>query len=973
MFEPSPTPRAFALPLGVDVPAEIVAGLTARLGADAPEDWARVELMVNTRRMARRIRAIFDAGPARLLPRLSLVTDPGLSWDLADLPPAVPSLRRRLELVQLIRALLDREPRLAARAALFDLATSLAALMDEMQGEGVSADTIAGLDVSDMSGHWARALKFIAIARGFLATTDGTMDAAGRQRLAVERRIAAWHANPPQHPVIVAGSTGSRGTTLMLMEAVARLPQGALILPGYDFDQPAQVWDGMDDALTAEDHPQYRFRRLMDGLGIGPADIHPWSDTSPPSPARNRLVSLALRPAPVTHAWLTEGPALQGLTDGLKDVTLLEAPSPRAEALAIAMRLRQAAEDGIRAALITPDRMLTRQVAAALARWEITPDDSAGMPLQLSPPGRFLRQVASLFVRPMTGAALIALLKHPLTHSGEGRGIHLLLTRDLELHLRRYGPAFPDAAALVRWAEKQADRRGIWVEWLTDTLCGLDDRAEDTLEGWTERLLSVAERVAGGPAEGSGGLWERNAGIKARSVLDLLQAEAPAGGDLTATEFADLLGALLSGEEVRDRDAAHPGIMIWGTLEARVMGADLLILGGLNEGSWPEAPAPDPWLNRQMRKDAGLLLPERRIGLAAHDFQQAIGAAEVWLTRAVRSEDADTVPSRWLNRLTNLLGGLRDTEGPALLAEMQKRGKYWLELAEELERPLPTPAAPRPAPRPPLDARPRHYRVTEIRTLIRDPYAIYARKVLGLQPLDPLMQEADAADRGTLIHKVFERFIKDAGPDDLTPERLLECADRELADLPWPAARRLWRAKLARITNDFIAGEKERQKRGIPTGFEVKAEDEIAPHGVSLTGRADRLDRTDDGRIVLYDYKTGHVPTEAEQKGFDKQLLIEAAMAERGAFEDFPPTPVAGASYLGVGTQAKTVEAPLADMPPAEVWADLGKLMAAYLDLSQGFAARRAMRKDTDVSDYDHLSRFGEWDVTAPSNPEDVG
>ncbi|WP_121060974.1 double-strand break repair protein AddB [Chachezhania antarctica] len=972
MFEPDILPRVFALPPGADVPAEIVSGLTAR-HQGPPEALARVELMVNTRRMARRIRAIFDDGPALLLPQLSLVTDPGLSPALADLPLSVPPLRRRLELVQLIRALLDQQPDLASRAALFDLADSLAALMEEMQGEGVSPDTISGLDVSDMSGHWARALQFIGIART-LMDTDTAPEAAGRQRMAVEQRIAAWQANPPQHPVIVAGSTGSRGTTLMLMEAVARLPQGALVLPGFDFDQPARIWSSMDDALAAEDHPQYRFRRIMDVLGIGPGDVRPWTDTPAPAPARNRLVSLALRPAPVTHAWLSEGPKLDGLGEALENVTLVEAPGPRAEAMAIAMRLRKAAEDGTKAALITPDRMLTRQVAAALAQWGIEPDDSAGMPLQLSPPGRFLRQVAQLFARPLTGAALIALLKHPLTHSGEGRGIHLLLTRDLELQLRRHGPAFPDPAALIAWAEKMPERRGVWAQWLITAICPLFDPATASLEDWTDRLLSASERIAGGSvAEGSGGLWDKNAGKKARAVVDLLAQEAPAGGDLSATEFSDLLGALLGEDTVRDRDAAHPGIMIWGTLEARVMGADLLILGGLNEGSWPEVPAPDPWLNRAMRKEAGLLLPERRVGLSAHDFQQAIGAREVWLTRAERSDDADTVLSRWVNRLTNLLGGLRNTDGPKLLNAMRERGRHWLQLAEALETPAHIDPAHRPAPRPPVDARPKQYRVTEIRTLIRDPYAIYARKVLGLQPLDPLVQEAEASDRGTVIHKVFERFIKDTPVDELTPERLLACADAELANVPWPAARRLWRAKLARIADDVIRAEHDRQKLGQPGGFEVKAEDHVTAHAITLTGRADRIDRAEDGRLLLYDYKTGHVPTQAEQKGFDKQLLIEAAMAERGAFDGFPAAPVAAADYIGVGAKYKTEAAPLADIAPAEVWEDLGTLMEAYLEVAQGFTSRRAMRKDTDSGDYDHLARFGEWDVTATAKPEDVG
>ena len=306
MFDPSPLPRVFALPCGLDFPRALVDGLLARSAGLPPEALARVELVVNTRRMTRRIREIFDAGPPRLLPRLSLLTDLGARGAMDRLPPAIPPLRRRLELTQLIAALLDRQPDLAARASLYDLADSLAGLIDEMQGEGVSPEDIRNLDVSDLSGHWARAQAFIGIAEDMIQTGEEALDPQARQRRVVEDLIAQWQVDPPGHPVILAGSTGSRGTTLMLMQAVARLPQGALVLPGYDFDQPAAVWQGLDRALTSEDHPQYRFRKMMEAMEIAPGDIRPWIDTPPPAPERNRLVSLALRPAPgKAKRWLT--------------------------------------------------------------------------------------------------------------------------------------------------------------------------------------------------------------------------------------------------------------------------------------------------------------------------------------------------------------------------------------------------------------------------------------------------------------------------------------------------------------------------------------------------------------------------------------------------------------------------------------------------------------------------------------------
>ncbi|MEO1555030.1 MAG: double-strand break repair protein AddB, partial [Pseudomonadota bacterium] len=662
MFDAATSPRVFGCAVGVDFPAAVIAGLEERLKDAPPDAWARVTLMVNTRRMARRLRELFDAGPPRLLPRIRMITDLDHLLPGNPLPHPTSALRRRLELVALTNKLIEQQTGFAPETAGFDLADSLATLMDEMQGEGVTAADIANLDVSDQSGHWARAQAFIAIAQSYIDTSKTAPDAEGRQRETVLKLAAHWAENPVTDPVLVVGSTGSRGTTQLLMRAVAALPQGALILPGFDFEM-AHVWDAMAKDKAGEDHPQFRFLKLTESMGIHPTDITAWSDNPVPTVARNRLISLAMRPAPVTNAWRIEGPKLGDLEVATAPITLVEADTPRAEAITIAMRLRAAAESGQRAALITPDRMLTRQVTAALDRWNILPDDSAGTPLHLTPPGRFLRHVTGLFDRPLDAETLITLLKHPLTHSDHGRNDHILKTQKLELRMRKSGLPYPDRQSLVRFAsladKKDADGMEVWANWVADVTCAKSVSGKLSLKDWVNRHVGLATDIANGPGGADGGeLWLKKAGQEARKTMTDVLAEADAATELTASDYANLIGGILSQGEVRDRDSPHASIMIWGTLEARVQGADLVILAGLNDGTWPEAPKPDPWLNRKMRLDAGLLLPERRIGLSAHDFQQAVAAPEVWLTRSIRSDDAETIPSRWINRLRNLTVGL---------------------------------------------------------------------------------------------------------------------------------------------------------------------------------------------------------------------------------------------------------------------------------------------------------------------------
>lgn len=980
MFETSGKPRVFGMPPGADFASALVAGLQERGHEMSAVEWARTEIYVNTSRMQRRIRDVFDAGPARILPRVKLITELANDPLVEAGPPSISPLRRRLQLSQFVAKLLDQDPDLAPRAALYDLSDSLANLMEEMHGEGVDPSVFAELDVTDESGHWDRALRFLNIVTPFFHENEAP-DKDLRLRRVIMAKALNWIANPPTHPIIIAGSTGSRGATSLLMQAVANLPQGAIILPGFDFDLPHDVWDSMQDDLVSEDHPQYRFRKLMNLLALSRDDITSWDNAEPAHPARNALVSLSLRPAPVTDQWLRDGPLLGDLVAATEGLTLLEATSPRAEAEAIALRLRIAAQDGKTAALISPDRILTRQVTAALDRWDIKPDDSAGVPLSLSPPGRMLRHVADLFGKPVTGESLLTLLKHPLCHSdGEDRGPHLRFARELELELRRSGPPFPTHETLSEWVRKTTkpeEDRVAWAAWIGQLITGLDDPAEQDLLQHLEKHIALAERLCGGPLNtDSGELWTQAAGREARRICDNLIENSDAGGSLTTREYASLFGAVLSEGVVRNPDGAHPNILIWGTLEARVQGADLIILGGMNEGVWPEAAAPDPWLNRNLRKAAGLLRPERRIGLSAHDYQQAVAGKEVWISRAKRTADAETVPSRWVNRLVNLLGGLPAQNGVIALEKMRAQGDTWLSMAASLSVPKVTvEPAKRPSPMPPVEARPKSISVTQVKTLIRDPYAIYAQKILRLKALDPLAPRVDAPLRGMIVHEILEKFIK-SGTQAIDPNarEILMSISNEIfeRDCPWPTIRAQWLSRMERVADIYLMGEAQRQALARESRTEVGGEILVLDTGVSLTCKADRIDLTLGDTAIIYDYKTGVVPTAKVQATFDKQLLLEAAMVELGAFKDIGSHPVDGAAFVAVNSDMKDVAAPLVDHPAMTVWADFAKLLAAYNDKTRGYSARMAMFSRTDVSYYDHLARFGEWDTSQDAVPEDL-
>ena len=977
MFIPSSAPRVFAMPPGCEFAAEFVSGLKRRLEGQPPDAIARVEIYLNTRRTQRRIVDEFvNRGPG-LLPDLRLVTDLAHDPRYALIPSAVSPLRRRLELAQLIKKLLEGDQRFSARATVFELAHSLADLMDEMRGEGVDPDDLRSLDLTHHSAHWEQSLRFIEIIERHWGK-NAVPDTEARRRMVTERLISDWSSNPPDHPVIVAGSTGSRGTTQLLMRAVAQLPQGCLVLPCFDFDMPPEIWSELDDAMVAEDHPQFRFKSLANALKMQPGDVVPWNAEFQVNAARNRLVSLALRPAPVTDQWMTAGPKLRNVEAATEHLSLVEAPNSRIESVAIALLLRESAEKGESAALVTPDKTLARQVTAALLRWEIRPFDSTGDRLSQTSLGRFLRQIAEILGTASTAESLISLLKHPFAHSGDGRAHHSDLTSDLESELRRAAPVRDVADHIWDWSDRQnlSEFDSQWADWLCSCLEMIRDVGEDRLDILIDRHIEIAEAIAAGSdSSGPGALWDGNTGAAVQKAMTALRADAEAGGTYNPADYVALLSRFLSWQSVYHSHEAYPGIMIWGTIDCRMQRPDVVIAAGLNEAIWPALSPQDPWLNREMRKQIGLLLPERRTGLAAHDFQQAIAAPRVFLTRSVSDADAPTRPSRWIARLISLLAGIGE-RGEQALASMRNRGQQYVDFAERLDAAdsLPSPAT-RPSPAPPGETRPKKLSVTEIRTLVTDPYAIYAKHVLKLRRLKPLHYTPEPMLRGTLIHSIFKSFIEEAmgSPESISSENLLEIAELALADAAIPRnASRMWLASIRRIADQFVENEILRQTDCRPCKFEHMGEIDFPELDFQLVAKADRIDSGDQSERAIYDYKTGKLPSKTLIKYVDKQIPLQTMMLELGGFGEDVCGDVHRAGYIRVCNETEESNVQRWEETSAgpkdlfhEAWVEFQMLIQHYRNCRHGYTSRNLPQRLTWGGDYDHLARFGEWDDSA--------
>ena len=949
MAEPrKPGPLVYSIAAHRGFADALVAGLVPRYREEG-FGLARLTLLVPSSRAARTLSEAFirHAGEngegGLLMPRMIAVGDLDLDEKLgaaldplgaSDIPPACDPVRRWLTLDRLIaeeRAGEGMTP-LPGRARL-NLAREMARTMDRLLVEEKEVTDLlseAVLDsVAGLADHWKRSIRLFArVNARWQDELDarGEVDAATRRNLLFDYAAKRWRETPPPHPVIAAGVTSASPALARLLRVVAGLPQGAVVLPDLDLAMDAVAWDelglagaskepggpvfGADDAVT---HPQYHLKLLLNRMGVNRAEVQPWHrrGIAAADPARSRAISALFLPPQASRSWST----LEAKDRRLDGVRLLASATIEEEAQAIALLVRQQLEvPEKRIAVVTADRGLARRVAQHLERWHIAADDSAGRPLALTTAGRLFGLLAEIAANGPDPANLVAAFGHPLVRSWDGLA------------------------------------RGDWL-----------------------KGLRAFDRELRGPSPAPGMEPLRAAAAKAKIAAWWEEAEAL----VTTIETADLAGVLRDAMEavaVRPGYGGHPRVAIYGLLEARMARADLVICGGLNEGSWPQPPGADALLAPAVLRALGVPGAEFRIGLAAHDLAGAMGAPQVVLSRSLRDAEGPTLPSRFLLRVEALLGDDLDKE---------HRERSISAILPHLDRQRPpAPEYPRPAPDPAAHLRDVPIKVTALDRLLGDPYQFYAQAILDLRRLDPLAADpfSDPALRGTLVHDILDGWHKaKAGQPGLALAPYAAAYFRE--QRVHPLFRALWQPRLIAALERFEEWiETDAAEKG-RTVLATEISGEMEVDGVKVQGRADRIDRLADGSLAIVDYKTGAPPPKRQVlAGYALQLGLLGLIAGQGRFANEKTGQVITGTatrfeYWSLGKAKKEEGFGYTETPMKEGSAKtgllpddyipfhaekLGKAIALFIKGSKPFIARENPDY-TGYNEYDQLMRLEEW------------
>jgi ATP-dependent helicase/nuclease subunit B len=1041
--------RVFTVPISAPLLRSVIAALIdGRLvpGFEARSDPAKLAtatLYLPTRRSLRVARELFlDElnSDAAVLPRLVALGDIDED-ELAfaqdseqnnseafkgaatlDIPERLGELERRLTLARLVAAWAKTPVSaplvVGGPASTLALAGDLARLIDDMVTRGVRWDALDGLVPDQLDRYWQHSLEFLHIARtAWPAYLDEIrrIEPAARRDLLIAAEAARLTAHP-DGPVIAAGSTGSMPATANFLLAVAKLPNGAVVLPGLDTDLDEDAWKSIGGAKIAQgratspassNHPQYAMHMLLKRFGIERRDVARLA--SPARGGREVLISEAMRPSEATAMWhdrLRQFDVAANISASMDNLAVIAAPTQEMEALSIAVAMREARHLGKSAALVTPDRALARRVMAALTRWHLAFDDSGGDALLETPAGIFARLAAEAAAKGSEPPTLLALLKHPLCRLGAAYGAHKSAIETLELAVLRGTRPQPGTAGLSRdftrfrnehdklhqgevsalhRAEPRAslkpdalDHAQALIASLQKALAPLENLSSPKPQDFAEFAARHREVIAALSSDELGlstAFADRDGTALAKAFDDLLASGERCGLMAPLSHYPDLFHTAFADRAVRRPERPGAKLQIYGPLEARLMQADRIIIGGLIEGVWPPAPRIDPWLSRPMRHQLGLDLPERRIGLSAHDFAQLLGAPEVILSHAAKSGGAPAVASRFLHRL-------QAVAGEALWKAATTRGDTYVRYAEALDQPARVAPIGQPAPKPPLASRPTRLSVTAIEDWLRDPYTVYARHILKLSALDPVDMPLSAADRGSAIHEAIGAFTEQfANQLPADPARALrQIGERYFAPLmERPEARALWWPRFQRIASWFANWEEARRDHLDELMAEQKGSISIpltSDRSFTLTAVADRIERRSDGTYALLDYKTGQPPTGKQVRmGLSPQLTLEAAILREGGFEGIPAGSLVGQlAYVRLSGNNPPGEERILELkinkgdqpqPPdaaaREARDKLEALVRRFEDETQAYTSLNLSMWANRYGAYDDLARIKEW------------
>ncbi|MBA4117640.1 MAG: hypothetical protein C0514_01915 [Candidatus Puniceispirillum sp.] len=843
-----------------DNPLELIAHFVDDTCAGDPFTLTRTLCILPTRRACRMLERALIAHaktPSRLLPKILCLSDLATK-DLGLAPQAPHSSNETL--FSLMRFLCEENIAPHPSQA-YHWARALTKLLDGARLHKI--DLYQGLEAllgAEHALHRQGALEGLLTLLAHWHKTPPLPSRCDDHVQALEMLMERLCTHNTHAPVITLGIHHSAPIYTRLLATCASLDKGTVLMNDFDHSLTQEHLKGLSSS-----HPQWIHARLLEALDLSPEEVLSWG-------ARTCCATLPFLARAFEDTFAKSKEVPKNL--GLNHLAMIEARDRFEEATFASLLIREALDDPNKKVLmVTPDRQLAALVGQMLRKWQIIPDDGAGMPLTSLTPFVFLMRVLEAVGENFSPMTLLALLKHPLFGGGSAART---FARTLETRVLRRPLAPQTLEACLSACQGDEALYGFLKDLqekaapFTEALRQKGQPLADLLEAHLSLALTLCAKET---------LWEgEHAAEMATHWQDVLEA-APHFPELSPHTYLSVFPLLFKDQTVRRQHGIHPRVAILSPQQAQLMKADRVLICGLSEGLWPLLSPPSPWLSPAMEASLGLGDDTHTLAEAGRLFTEFCQAGEVFLMRSMRLDGTPQTPARVWQRLEALL----KSEGITLSTNKYEELQAWQKALYTETHPAP---CERPAPRPRRALRPKQVSVSSLGLLQQDPYAFYVRNVLKLSPLEAIAPPPDARLFGTLLHGCLEAFV--ASGVLTVPQWDAVCQARLKPLLPWGAVHLFWTKRLASLGPWILESLSALPK---DTRFFTEAHASLALfEGLTLVAKADRIDvSVATGHVTVIDYKTGALPTKAEREvGLALQLPLEAHMLAQGSFANVP-------------------------------------------------------------------------------------
>lgn len=833
-------------------------------------------------------------------------------------------------------------------------------LIIKFNRDDVNIDSINEVDFSDLPTHSQELIEHFKFINSDLLKTlslEGRESVICARNKGIYNMIARWQSKPPKFPVIIAGSTGSAKATTELLKATAKLDNGFIIVTGVDMNLSEDSWNQINEL-----HPSFQLKCLLEQLKIKRNDLQNWSASKEADPLRARFLSEAMCPPSVMNWHQLDS----GEFRDLKGMEYLDCNSHQEEAMIIIIKIKELIAKGCEnIGVIINDLDLKKRILATARLYDININDSYGVSAFIIAQINFISAIFEAIENSFSPIWLIDILANRFAHLKYHKDHLKSLVSQLNIKYLRGICAYNNLEKLI---EKTAAKEDLEISQMLQNLLAICERAINMrqkktviFEDLLSELIVIAEKLSEN-VDGKITFWEGKFCDEVKDFLNELSVLKI--GPIPVSEFKFILTQCLANKRFSREESQKSMVQILSSIESRLLNFDYVILAGLNEKSWPEGVAPNPWFSA-LSKHVGLAKPEAGIGKSAHDFFCLMHNSQVMITRATTVNGDIQIPSRWLIRIEALAKKLNK------LSDIKPRDHYLLKQVREFFLPSNFTKYSPPTPKPPRELRPTTLSVTQIEKLIRDPYTVYVSKILNIKKLDKLEKMPDQLEFGNFIHQVIDELnkkYKNIKPHEVFDELIVYGKQKLSSLMHNPIVQKMWWPRFEKIARWIVCFEEFKRANGKAKIYsEVKGSISFMTSAgtFTLTAKADRIEVYENNIASIIDFKTGAIPSNQDVTNMlSPQLPLEALIASKGGFniaiesvEELAYIQFSVGNKLGAITNIK---APIAELV-TETEEALLKLIELYADENTPYTICPNPKKAPTYNELEHLERLSEW------------